>query len=386
MVVSLPFEPGREAFKATATLRERLKEIAAEERGARRGQRPLRQGLARGAARAGARRSSSPAARTADAGRRRRACTPPAASEPSWSCAAPRWWRCCAPGTAPGDVAVVFRDPPRYASLVEQVFGAYGIPYSIDRTVPFAHTGVGRGLLALLRCALLEGSADDLLAYLRTPGLVREPGAGRPARGRRAPPRRARRPAARGAVGGAPGPLAAGRDRRAARRAGHRRAARERLATGWSGCSPRPTGARAARAAGRRAGRPARLPRRPRRADRAARAWCRPTRTWRWTRATCTTRSPSWRCGVGEEAADRPRAGGLAAGRPRAAVRRRVRLRPPGERVPRARLAGRRSCPTPTGASWPAPAAWRCRCARTGWSASATCSTSARRAPSGGWC
>ena len=31
VVVSLPFEPGREAFKATATLRERLKEIAAEE-------------------------------------------------------------------------------------------------------------------------------------------------------------------------------------------------------------------------------------------------------------------------------------------------------------------------------------------------------------------
>ncbi len=31
VVVSLPFEPGREAFKATATLRERLREIAAEE-------------------------------------------------------------------------------------------------------------------------------------------------------------------------------------------------------------------------------------------------------------------------------------------------------------------------------------------------------------------
>jgi len=78
-------------------------------------------------------------------------------------------------GTPPGEVAVVFRAPDRYGSLIEQVFGAYGVPYSIDRAVRFGHTAVGRGLLALLRCALLEGGADDLLAYLRTPGLLREP-------------------------------------------------------------------------------------------------------------------------------------------------------------------------------------------------------------------
>ena len=54
-------------------------------------------------------------------------------------------------GVEPGDVAVVFRDPGRYSSLLEQVFGAYGIPYSIDRTLPFGHTGLGRGLLAMIR-------------------------------------------------------------------------------------------------------------------------------------------------------------------------------------------------------------------------------------------
>jgi ATP-dependent helicase/DNAse subunit B len=79
-------------------------------------------------------------------------------------------------GVAPGDVAVVFRDPARYSSLLEQVFGAYGIPYSIDRTLPFAHTGLGRGLLALIRASGPAGTAEDLLAYLRTPGLVRTPG------------------------------------------------------------------------------------------------------------------------------------------------------------------------------------------------------------------
>src|ERR671911_648724 len=79
-------------------------------------------------------------------------------------------------GVEPGDVAVVFRDPMRYSSLLEQVFGAYGIPYSIDRRLPFGHTGIGRGLLALIRAAGPAGTAEDLLAYLRTPGLLRVPG------------------------------------------------------------------------------------------------------------------------------------------------------------------------------------------------------------------
>jgi len=78
-------------------------------------------------------------------------------------------------GTAPGEVAVVFREPDRYASLVEQVFGAYGIPYSIDRSVELSHTGLGRSLLALLRCAVLGGSAEDLLAWLRAPGKLDNP-------------------------------------------------------------------------------------------------------------------------------------------------------------------------------------------------------------------
>jgi ATP-dependent helicase/DNAse subunit B len=79
-------------------------------------------------------------------------------------------------GVEPGNVAVVFRDPGRYSSLLEQVFGAYGIPYSIDRRLRFGHTGLGRGLLALIRAAAPGGTADDLLAYLRTPGLLRVAG------------------------------------------------------------------------------------------------------------------------------------------------------------------------------------------------------------------
>jgi ATP-dependent helicase/DNAse subunit B len=80
-------------------------------------------------------------------------------------------------GAEPGDVAVVLRRPEEYASLLEQVFGAYGIPFSIDRPVPLGHTGLGRGLLAVVRCAARrDAGAEDLLAWLRTPGLLRQPG------------------------------------------------------------------------------------------------------------------------------------------------------------------------------------------------------------------
>lgn len=73
----------------------------------------------------------------------------------------------------PGEeIAVVLRDPARAASLIEQVFGAYGIPHALDWRVPLAHTALGRGLLALVRCALTPAQATpaDLLVYLRTPG------------------------------------------------------------------------------------------------------------------------------------------------------------------------------------------------------------------------
>ena len=78
-------------------------------------------------------------------------------------------------GTRPGDVAVVFRDPRRYAALAGHVFDTYGIPHSVDRRVPLGHTALGRGLLALIRCARPGGTAGDLFAYLRTPGRLRNP-------------------------------------------------------------------------------------------------------------------------------------------------------------------------------------------------------------------
>ena len=77
------------------------------------------------------------------------------------------------------EIAVVYRSLRRAGALLERVFGAFGIPVAMRREVPFAHAPLGRGVLALARCALLgerRASATELIAYLRTPGLLAEPG------------------------------------------------------------------------------------------------------------------------------------------------------------------------------------------------------------------
>ncbi len=173
VIVSLPWEPGREAFKATSTIRQELEERGAvvEALGA------LSEHYAPGsrkALHALERNLFEPPETGALSGgvvRLHRAGGERAEVE---LCGA-EVLRMLRAGTPPGEIAVVFREPEGYASMVEQAFGAFGIPYSIDRSVPLAHTALGHGLLALLRCAVLDGSPEDLLAYLRTPGLLREP-------------------------------------------------------------------------------------------------------------------------------------------------------------------------------------------------------------------
>jgi ATP-dependent helicase/DNAse subunit B len=184
VTVSLPWEPDREAFRATAATYAELRTLATDEIALQ----PLSEHYSEGsraALHALERRlfEDTPAADDPSA------AGAPAPADPGDAvrmhlaggrraevelCAA-ELLALLRDGAAPGDVAVVLRDPRPYASTIEQVFGAYGIPYSIDRRTPLRHTGVGRGLLALLRCAAGDGSADDLLAYLRTPGRLREP-------------------------------------------------------------------------------------------------------------------------------------------------------------------------------------------------------------------
>ncbi|MEA2148504.1 MAG: hypothetical protein QOD69_334, partial [Solirubrobacteraceae bacterium] len=78
-------------------------------------------------------------------------------------------------GMAPEEIAVVLHRPQDVAALLVEVFGAFGVPVALERDVAFGHTALGRGIVALLRCALVDGSAEDLLAWLRTPGLLKRP-------------------------------------------------------------------------------------------------------------------------------------------------------------------------------------------------------------------
>ncbi|HWH94702.1 MAG TPA: hypothetical protein VNT03_12645, partial [Baekduia sp.] len=78
-------------------------------------------------------------------------------------------------GIAPDEIAVVHRGLDAVAPLIDLVFRTYGIPAAVRRTIKVGHTALGRGLVAMVRCALLDASADELLAWLRTPGVLRTP-------------------------------------------------------------------------------------------------------------------------------------------------------------------------------------------------------------------
>jgi ATP-dependent helicase/DNAse subunit B len=79
-------------------------------------------------------------------------------------------------GTPPEQIAVVYRSPREPGGLVRSVFENYGIPVAVAAPVPLRAIPLGRGLLGLLSAAFGEGRAQDVLAWLRTPGVLDQPG------------------------------------------------------------------------------------------------------------------------------------------------------------------------------------------------------------------
>ena len=77
-------------------------------------------------------------------------------------------------GVPADEIAVVLRSAGTSGALFERAFAGYGVPVACMRSVPFEHTPLGRGLLALARCALIEAEtgAAELLRYLRMPGML----------------------------------------------------------------------------------------------------------------------------------------------------------------------------------------------------------------------
>jgi ATP-dependent helicase/DNAse subunit B len=77
-------------------------------------------------------------------------------------------------GMVAEDVAVLVRGAAG-ADLLAQVLEGAGLPVARDRRTPLGRTRLGHGVLALARAAGPEGTAGDVLTWLRTPGKL--PGA-----------------------------------------------------------------------------------------------------------------------------------------------------------------------------------------------------------------
>ncbi|HEX5192917.1 MAG TPA: PD-(D/E)XK nuclease family protein [Solirubrobacteraceae bacterium] len=74
-------------------------------------------------------------------------------------------------GVEAEEIAVLYRSP---SPLIGRVLAEYGIRVASAAAVAFAQTTLGRSVLAAARCAWRadEASAEELLAFLRAPGLV----------------------------------------------------------------------------------------------------------------------------------------------------------------------------------------------------------------------
>ena len=190
VTVSLTYEPGRTAFAGRAGTFHALAPIAAEHRvaGARSdyyyaSARSALSHLERGLFEADAGRVRAGGALQLLEGGDERAELELVAGEIG---------KLLAQGIPPGEIAVLARTPAGGADLLEEVFTAAGIPYSLQRRRPFANSAIGRALIGLLRCVpaggpaahrdgagqdavASGGEAADLLAWLRAPGVLERP-------------------------------------------------------------------------------------------------------------------------------------------------------------------------------------------------------------------
>lgn len=174
ITVALTFEAGRAAFAARATLHQELLALGADERRldavadyydaeARTALHHLERGLYEADRDRPALDASRPAVLALKGGGERAELELVAAEVA----------RLVRDGVAPEEIAVVHRGLEEVAPLVDQVFRAADLAVALEREIAAGHTALGRGIVALLRCALTDGSADDLLTWLRTPGVLR---------------------------------------------------------------------------------------------------------------------------------------------------------------------------------------------------------------------
>ena len=173
VTVSLTYEPGREALTARAEAVEELRPLAAEVR-----ELPAvnehYEPHARAALHHLERSLFEPGAERLDPGRAVRLLEA-GGERAEAELVAAEVLALLRAGTPAEEIVVVHRAPSHAAPLLGQVFAEYGIELAGEHRVPFAHTALGRGVAALARCAFDGGRAEDLLVYLRTPGVLERP-------------------------------------------------------------------------------------------------------------------------------------------------------------------------------------------------------------------
>jgi ATP-dependent helicase/DNAse subunit B len=72
-------------------------------------------------------------------------------------------------GTPPEAVALIVPAADRWRTPLETVLGSLGIPYALEAPVRFGDTPLGHALVSLLRFAWLGGGRGELYAFLRSP-------------------------------------------------------------------------------------------------------------------------------------------------------------------------------------------------------------------------
>jgi RecB family exonuclease len=77
-----------------------------------------------------------------------------------------------AAGAVPAEIAVALRDPARRGPPIASVLESYGVATALEAEIPVTATSVGGTLPALLSAVLGDGTAGDLLRFLRGPSGV----------------------------------------------------------------------------------------------------------------------------------------------------------------------------------------------------------------------
>src|SRR6266542_3224967 len=72
-------------------------------------------------------------------------------------------------GTAAEEIAIVSPSVDRWRAALDTAFTTLGVPYALEGRLRLGQTPFGQALLALLRYAWLDGERRDLFAFLRSP-------------------------------------------------------------------------------------------------------------------------------------------------------------------------------------------------------------------------